>query len=298
MMNTSHALHLVCRIALAVAFVAAFALTPSQFALAQSPRLSAPGQAWEEWRTRTGTASAAEREAAREAGKAAEERRQAVRDARAQGARAGYDAADAIGNHIATALGSADQASETLGALERAAREAGFGRTADAAARLRAMLDRSGLVDPADRNYEPREAPDGQPDVPARCEGNPACQQCYGAAMDKLDNTRYRLDRLMAIYTSTYSEAKGKIAFADGVSGFHGMSALAWQKYKVGVMQSLKNLDRSYDSKYAELMETLLDSLKDVAQCENDVMRVPDWYDRFGYVYYLFMKDRYKRPPL
>jgi hypothetical protein len=25
---------------------------------------------------------------------------------------------------------------------------------------------------------------------------------------------------------------------------------------------------------------------------------VPDWYDRFGFVYYLFMKDRYVRPTL
>jgi hypothetical protein len=175
------------------------------------------------------------------------------------------------------------------------ARGQGYGRVADAARQAREYLGRSGLVDPADRDYEPVEAPDGHPEVPASCEENPACTECYGGALDKLDNTRYRLERLRAIYTSTHSEAKAKIAFADGVSGFHGMSALAWQRYKIDVMKSLKGLDRAYDSKYVELMEALLDNLKGIAQCEEQVMRVPDGYDRFGFTYYLFMKDRYKR---
>jgi hypothetical protein len=259
-----------------------------------APRLSGPGQAWEEWRTRGGT----NERAASQFGREAAERANAVREARRAGVASALGRVDTEAARVAAALGSADEVAETLQQLEEIATSQGAPRTARAAAAARRLLERSGLVDPADAAHEPREAPDGQPDVPSSCEGNPACQQCYGEAMDKLDNTRYRLERLRAIYSSTYSWAKGKIAFADGVSGFHGMSALAWQKYKIGVMQSLKNLDGNYDNKYAELMEALLDNLQGISSCEARIMNVPDWYDRFGFVYYQFMKDAYKRPAL
>lgn len=289
--------HVSIKLALTIAVWAnvGVAQAQSQTQAQDLPRLSSAGQAWEEWRTGGGTGgnrsqSQSEREAA--------QRADALRDARRAGVASALGRVDAEAARVAAALGSAEETVETLQQLEDFAQSQGFPKSARAAAAARRLLERSGLVDPADADSEPREAPDGQPNVPSSCEGNAACQQCYGEAMDKLDSTRYRLERLRAIYSSTYSWAKGKISFADGVSGFHGMSALAWQKYKLGVMQSLKSLDGSYDKKYVELMEALLADLQGVSACEARIMKVPDWYDRFGFVYYLFMKDAYKRPAL
>lgn len=262
------------------------------------PRLSAPGSAWEEWRTRTPPASAAEQARARQANEAADERAAAERAASRRGAAAGERAVDSASRIVAQAFGFRESADEALRAFEREAGERGHGRASRAARELREAAERSGLLDESDEGMEPEGAPDGQPDVPASCEGNPACGECYGTAMDGLDDTRYRLERLRAIYASTVSDAKAKVAFADGASNIHGVSALAWQKYRVGIMDSLKRLDRAYDEKYAELMKTLLADLQGISGCEERIMRVPDWYDRFGFIYYTFMKDRYKRPAL
>ena len=39
-------------------------------------------------------------------------------------------------------------------------------------------------------------------------------------------------------------------------------------------------------------MKTLKDSMVDMAICEAE-FGTPDWYDRFGFIYYEFMKVRY-----
>ena len=46
--------------------------------------------------------------------------------------------------------------------------------------------------------------------------------------------------------------------------------------------------------KYAELIGKLKKSMVQMGVCE-DKFGVEDWYDRFGYVYYEFMADKYKR---
>lgn len=265
----------------------------------QAQRVTTPlTRAWEDWRTTSPRPNAEQIVQGREANEAADQRAKDLRDARRRGVESGLNRANTAAGWIAEGLGAVEDADETLDALERIATDRGFPRGAEAARRVRRAFERAGIIDPNDREYEPREAPSGMPEVPSSCEGNPACQACYGDALDKLDSTRFRLEKLRSLYANTYREAKGKISFADGASAVHGVSALAWQKYKVGVMDALKKLDRAYDDKYAELMETLLNDLKGVSQCEADIMKVPDWYDRYGFVYYLFMKDQYKKPVL
>lgn len=266
----------------------------STFAQGSSgPRLSQAGQDWEEWRTRAGSADGVPRPENPTRQPAAGERSKST-SAGAAAERRAHSAAGAV----AKALGSREKIGEGLRQMEKEAGRRGFVQAERLAREVRDVLERVGALDRSDDDYKPPPVPDGQPDVPSSCEGNPECRECYGSALDRLDATRYRLERLRAIYASTVKDAKAKVAFADGVSTVHGVSALAWQKYKIGVTQSLSGLDRAYDAKYAELMGTLLEDLRGVSVCEDTIMHVPDWYDRFGFIYYTFMKDRYKRPTL
>src|SRR3546814_6554130 len=49
-----------------------------------------------------------------------------------------------------------------------------------------------------------------------------------------------------------------------------------------------------YDHKYTQLMEALHGQMVDMGTCEAKY-GVEDWYDRFGFIYYEFMADKYKR---
>ena len=254
--------------------------------------------AWEEWRSHRAEPSAAQRATVREGEARARQVREAVQEAEGRGAYTAFERAGTAAEWISKGLGYAEEAGDTLDELERAAKDEGAPRAAAAVRSVREALERAGILDPADRDYEPREVPDGQPDVPSSCEGISECLQCYVPAMDGLNATRLRLEKLRALYASTYKYAKAKISFADGASAVHGVSALAWQKYKSGVNASLKQLDRAYDDKYAELMERLLSDLEEIDRCEAEIMEVPNWYDRYGFVYYAFMKDAYRKPSL
>jgi hypothetical protein len=37
-------------------------------------------------------------------------------------------------------------------------------------------------------------------------------------------------------------------------------------------------------------------SLQALGKCEEEFFKERDWYNRFGYIYYSFMADRYKSP--
>lgn len=265
-------------------------------------QISAAGQAWGEWATRAApddvTRRHAHEQADRPRAQERQERREAERNARNNGITRPLTAIDGMAGSVANALGWVVENGEDD--LERISAELGargYSRTQAAVNNIREALRRSGLIDPEDGESEPN-IPDGNPGIPSSCEGNAACGQCYASAIDGLDNTRWRLEKLRAIYASTYRDAKAMISFADGASAVHGVSALAWQTRKIGLTKQLKNLDKVYDDKYAELMRQLHTDLQQYSDCESSVMRVPDWFDRFGFVYYQFLKDYYKRPKL
>ena len=84
------------------------------------------------------------------------------------------------------------------------------------------------------------------------------------------------------------------IAFGDNVSGYHGVSGLAWQSQKIGVLKSVDELKKSYDKKYAELIQSQQEILMELNDCEA-AHGIPDWYDRFGYMFFEFTKMNYAR---
>lgn len=123
-----------------------------------------------------------------------------------------------------------------------------------------------------DSHYEPNYSPDGQPEVPISCE-TAECQPCYEQGVRRLTHVRVTFEQLRAIYQST-----NDMAAKSGSAS-----------------EDMTKLGRSYDEKYTGLLGTLRSALDQMAACERERFNNPDWYNRFGSVYYTFMEDRYRR---
>ncbi|HDZ69487.1 MAG TPA: hypothetical protein ENH43_03630 [Phycisphaerales bacterium] len=136
--------------------------------------------------------------------------------------------------------------------------------------------------------------PPKTPSIPSFCAKNEACSQCYSQTRIDFNKVRATLEKLRQIYTCSQKFSKSAIAFGDSSSGVHAVVGLAWQTQKGGILKAVKGLQAAYDRKYAELIGKLKKSMVQMGVCE-DKFGVEDWYDRFGYVYYEFMADKYKR---
>lgn len=126
-----------------------------------------------------------------------------------------------------------------------------------------------------DGRYDPNYAPEGQPEVPISC-ATAECQQCYEQPIRRLNHVRVTLEQLRAIYQSTKDMADK--AMASG-----------------GSEAEMAKLEASYDDKYRGLLNTLRSALDQMSACEREHFNNPDWYNRFGFTYYSFMTDRYRR---
>lgn len=149
----------------------------------------------------------------------------------------------------------------------------------------------------------------GMPQIPSMCAdagqlneqsgivtpgGRSDCAQCFHEARSEFEETRFLLAKLRLIYTCTNDMAQAAMSFGDDVSGVHAVSGLAWQTERRVIEKSLKEMQQAYDDKYDQLMNRLKVSMMQLDACERQ-FGLPDWYDRFGYVYFEFMKDRYRR---
>lgn len=136
----------------------------------------------------------------------------------------------------------------------------------------------------------------GAPPVPSGCsESGETCGQCYRDAYRELGEARLKLERLRCVYQATKKFADKSIAFGDSSSGIHALVGLEWQEQKKRILASVNELNKSYDAKLGEFLPMLKGSLEHVGRCEQQFMHEPDWYTRFGFIYFTFMNDRYKR---
>jgi hypothetical protein len=144
-----------------------------------------------------------------------------------------------------------------------------------------------------DARYEPNM--DGAPQIPSSCleTGDEACQACFGPAYEKLNFVRYTLERLRAIYQSTKASTEHSISFGDSLAPSTGIAAIEWNRQKNDILAAMEHLKGTYREKYNGLMGTLRTALNDVAACEKQVFHEDNWYDRFGFIYYTYMQDRY-----
>jgi hypothetical protein len=130
--------------------------------------------------------------------------------------------------------------------------------------------------------------------MPSTCQDNAACSQCFTSAVNEFNFVRRVLGRLSCIYNNTKKFTQSAISFGDNVSGIHGVTGLSWQNARAGIVQSYDHFKQTYDRKYSDLMGSLQRSLTAIDACERQY-GLPDWYQRFGFIYFEFMKDKYKR---
>jgi hypothetical protein len=148
-----------------------------------------------------------------------------------------------------------------------------------------------------DEGYLPDVDPDSMPELPVGCgmsDQAEACVQCYAAAQDHLQGMMLLLERLRASYDSTKRYTDASISFGDNVSGIHAVSGLAWQTQRRGIMRTFEQFTRTYEEKRVGMMGSLRRALDEINTCESQFFNNPDWYSRFGFVYYQFMDARYR----
>lgn len=179
-----------------------------------------------------------------------------------------------------------------------------FGWMQDALGKGKAAAEALGAYDAltsGDKSLDPNYRPSGSPSVPSHCtapdgKSSEGCNDCYAAAYRKLTAVRTAFEKLRRVGTTTRAFTAKSIAFGDSVSGVHGVAGLGWQPERTKIENSLKSFEVAYDSKHTELSGLLETALKDIGQCEAKHFGVADWYDRYGFMYYTFMVDRYKGP--
>ncbi|RYY69625.1 MAG: hypothetical protein EOO13_08965 [Chitinophagaceae bacterium] len=127
-----------------------------------------------------------------------------------------------------------------------------------------------------------------------QCAPDSDCQDCFSNAKDKMNFYRRQLARLNCIYQNTKNFTTSAVAFGDGASGIHAMTAIAWQRERSKIMASMERLKATYDGRYLEFLQGLKASLMEFDGCENSYGQ-GDWYQKSGFIYFEMMKERYKR---
>ena len=130
--------------------------------------------------------------------------------------------------------------------------------------------------------------------MPSTCAGNSGCSECYDRAVGELNFIRRQLGRLSCIYSNTKQFNKSALAFGDNMSGIHAVTGMAWQSVRGEVVAAYTSFGHTYDSKYTDMMGSLQRALQSISLCEQQY-GLPDWYQRFGFIYFEFMQDKYKR---
>jgi hypothetical protein len=156
--------------------------------------------------------------------------------------------------------------------------------------------DDSNLLDQAtDSHYQPDLSGEGSPDIPASlCGASDECNQCYARVFSGLDNMRMNLEKLRVAGRATSDLVSKSYALGDGLSGVTGVAALQWQYERAGIAKNFEHFKGTYDSKYEGMMKGLKDVMDRWDACEGQYGE-RDWYARFGFLYYQFMRDKYKR---
>lgn len=130
--------------------------------------------------------------------------------------------------------------------------------------------------------------------MPTGCASNEECASCYDESINRLNTVRKSLARMRCIYTNTKKFTDAAISFGDNVSGIHGVMGIAWQNERRGIEKSLQDFEKTYDKKYADLMTSMQTALNGINACEAK-FGMRDWYQRFGFLYFEMMKEKYKR---
>ncbi|MEO8549116.1 MAG: hypothetical protein ABI678_04065 [Kofleriaceae bacterium] len=134
------------------------------------------------------------------------------------------------------------------------------------------------------------------PEVPTGCgtgSARESCSECYTHAYNEINFVRNTLNRLRTILSRTLNYIRNAEGLGDSVSGIHGVSGLSWQYAKGGIEQTKAHLLQTSTAKYQALVQSMRHALDMVATCERTYFNNPDWYNRYGFMYYNFIKEAY-----
>lgn len=145
-----------------------------------------------------------------------------------------------------------------------------------------------------DREFDPANPGEGAPRLPVSCKSD-ACARCYRDAQRALNQAVFTLNRLRIIYLRTKNFTDKAISFGNSASGIHAVTGLAWQAEKRGIEAAMEGMNQAFDRKKPELMTGLKAALVQLSTCEAEHYKNPDWYNRFGFIYYQFMDGRISR---
>ncbi len=130
--------------------------------------------------------------------------------------------------------------------------------------------------------------------LPSSCPRRGECADCYRSAVSELNFVRRQLGRLNCIYQNTKNFTNSAIAFGDNASGIHAVTGLAWQQARGEIVAEFNHFKQTYDNKYTDLISSLERALKSIDRCESQYGQ-QDWFQRSGFIYLEFMKDKYRR---
>ena len=131
--------------------------------------------------------------------------------------------------------------------------------------------------------------------IPSSCSGNSGCNDCYKAALDGFNADRKTLARMMCIFMNNKNFTDKAIAFGNSMASLPGGVGLGWIPAKKVIDNAFTSLKNTYDKKSRELLISLQKNMMKIDQCENS-FGLKDWYQRFGFMYFEFMQQKYKRP--
>jgi hypothetical protein len=133
--------------------------------------------------------------------------------------------------------------------------------------------------------------------VPSSCNDpfDPSgCFTCYNDALEPFSEDRQTLARMWCIYMNTKNFNDKAIAFGNAMASLPGGVGLGWIPAKQRIDGAYTTFKGTFDRKSRELLTSLQKNMMKINDCENQ-FGIADWYQRFGFMYFEFMQQKYKR---
>ena len=118
--------------------------------------------------------------------------------------------------------------------------------------------------------------------------------QCMTDAVDKLRRNRQMLEKLRILVANQKNFVDKATALGNSFAQLHTVLGLQW----VGIKKH--DIDEPYaqfkvisNQKHQQVMDAVQKDLKDIGACEAKLGE-PDWYQKFGFIYYEFLYSAYK----
>lgn len=167
------------------------------------------------------------------------------------------------------------------------------------------LLDAAGTLNGAyeglagsDREAQRAFDSDPGPSVPSSCLAQAACQACFAPAVEKIDFNRYWLLRARILTVNTVKVGKAGLSMLEAVSGAAQAAGPVLQAQGRPAIESrMTTLRAKYEEKAAIYLNGLEAGMQALGQCEANHFGTRDWYQRYGYLYVSFMRERFAKAP-